>query len=85
MNGDEQPVHYNSVFSIRVSASAVPLGSRLSGPTRCDTIAADVSSSSRSRRMIVLAPAALIILLTFAVQILGDWIRDRADVRLRER
>ena len=34
---------------------------------------------------IVLAPAALIILLTFAVQILGDWIRDRADVRLRER
>ena len=34
---------------------------------------------------IVLVPSALIILLTFAVQILGDWIRDRADVRLRER
>lgn len=34
---------------------------------------------------IVLAPAAVILLLTFAVQILGDWLRDRADVRLRSR
>ncbi|MBY6092337.1 ABC transporter permease [Maritimibacter alkaliphilus] len=34
---------------------------------------------------IVLTPAALIVLLTFTVQILGDWLRDRADVRLRER
>ena len=32
---------------------------------------------------IVLAPAAAILLVTFAVQILGDWLRDRADVRLR--
>ena len=28
---------------------------------------------------IVLAPAAAILLVTFAVQILGDWLRDRAD------
>lgn len=34
---------------------------------------------------IVLAPAAAILLLTFAVQILGDWLRDKADVRLRSR
>ncbi|ALG89034.1 MAG: ABC transporter permease [Confluentimicrobium sp.] len=34
---------------------------------------------------IVIAPAAMILLVTFAVQILGDWMRDRADVRLRER
>lgn len=34
---------------------------------------------------VVLTPAALIVVLTFAVQILGDWLRDRADVRLRER
>lgn len=33
----------------------------------------------------VLAPAVAIILLTFSVQILGDWLRDRADVRLRVR
>lgn len=33
----------------------------------------------------VLCPAMLIILLTFSVQILGDWLRDRADVRLRVR
>lgn len=34
---------------------------------------------------IVIAPAIAIILLTFSVQILGDWLRDRADVRLRDR
>ncbi len=34
---------------------------------------------------IVLAPAFTILLLTFAVQILGDWLRDHADVRLRSR
>lgn len=34
---------------------------------------------------IVLAPAAAILLVTFAVQILGDWLRDRADPRLRRR
>jgi peptide/nickel transport system permease protein len=34
---------------------------------------------------IVLIPAGLIVLLTFTVQILGDWLRDRADVRLRDR
>lgn len=34
---------------------------------------------------IVLAPAVVILLLTFAVQILGDWLRDKADVRLRSR
>ncbi len=34
---------------------------------------------------IVLTPAALIVVLTFTVQILGDWLRDRADVRLRDR
>ena len=33
----------------------------------------------------VIAPAMAIILLTFSVQILGDWLRDRADVRLRGR
>jgi peptide/nickel transport system permease protein len=33
----------------------------------------------------VIAPALMILLLTFSVQILGDWLRDRADVRLRER
>ncbi len=34
---------------------------------------------------IVLVPALLILSVTFAVQILGDWLRDRADVRLRSR
>lgn len=34
---------------------------------------------------IVVAPAIAILLVTFAVQILGDWLRDRADVRLRGR
>lgn len=34
---------------------------------------------------IVLAPAILILTVTFSVQILGDWLRDRADVRLRQR
>lgn len=34
---------------------------------------------------IVIAPAAMILLITFAVQILGDWLRDGADVRLRAR
>lgn len=33
----------------------------------------------------VTVPAILIILITFSVQILGDWLRDRADVRLRAR
>ena len=34
---------------------------------------------------IVLAPALLILLTTFVVQILGDWLRDQTDVRLRGR
>ncbi|TDK48968.1 ABC transporter permease [Antarcticimicrobium luteum] len=34
---------------------------------------------------IVIAPAMMILLITFAVQILGDWLRDGADVRLRAR
>ncbi|TCD13381.1 ABC transporter permease [Oricola cellulosilytica] len=34
---------------------------------------------------IVIAPAIMILLVTFAVQILGDWLRDRVDVRLRNR
>jgi len=34
---------------------------------------------------IVLAPALLILFVTFSIQILGDWLRDRADVRLRSR
>lgn len=34
---------------------------------------------------IVIAPAVAILAVTFAVQILGDWLRDRADVRLRSR
>lgn len=34
---------------------------------------------------IVTIPAIAIILLTFSVQILGDWLRDHADVRLRSR
>lgn len=34
---------------------------------------------------IVIAPALAILAVTFAVQILGDWLRDRADVRLRKR
>ena len=34
---------------------------------------------------IVVAPAVMILFVTFAVQILGDWLRDRADVRLRGR
>ncbi len=33
----------------------------------------------------VIAPAMAIILLTFSAQILGDWLRDRADVRLQRR
>jgi peptide/nickel transport system permease protein len=33
----------------------------------------------------VIAPAMAIILLTFSSQILGDWLRDRADVRLQRR
>ncbi len=34
---------------------------------------------------VVVVPAIAILLVTFAVQILGDWLRDRADVRLRAR
>jgi len=34
---------------------------------------------------IVLAPAVLILIVTFSVQTLGDWLRDRTDVRLRQR
>lgn len=34
---------------------------------------------------IVLAPAFLILVVTFIVQILGDWLRDRSDIRLRGR
>lgn len=34
---------------------------------------------------IVLAPSVLILLVTFVVQMLGDFARDRADVRLRAR
>lgn len=34
---------------------------------------------------IVTVPALIILALTFAVQILGDWLRDRVDVRLQER
>lgn len=34
---------------------------------------------------IVIMPALAILLVTFTVQILGDWMRDQADVRLRER
>lgn len=34
---------------------------------------------------IVAVPALLIVALTFSVQILGDWLRDRADVRLEDR
>jgi peptide/nickel transport system permease protein len=34
---------------------------------------------------IVLAPAILMLLVTFSIQILGDWLRDRADPRLRRR
>ncbi|OOY25745.1 ABC transporter permease [Thioclava sediminum] len=34
---------------------------------------------------IVIVPAALIVLLTFAVQVVGDWLRDSVDVRLRAR
>lgn len=34
---------------------------------------------------IVLAPSVLILLVTFVVQVLGDFARDRADVRLRAR
>lgn len=33
----------------------------------------------------VLAPAFLILAVTFSIQLLGDWLRDRADVRLRQR
>lgn len=34
---------------------------------------------------IVIVPALAILLVTFTVQILGDWLRDLVDVRLRER
>ncbi|MFP4274766.1 MAG: ABC transporter permease [Paracoccaceae bacterium] len=34
---------------------------------------------------VVVFPALMIVCLTFAVQILGDWLRDRVDVRLRGR
>ena len=34
---------------------------------------------------IVAAPALLILILTFVIQMLGDWLRDQSDVRLRER
>lgn len=34
---------------------------------------------------IVAAPALLILLVTFVIQMLGDWLRDRTDVRLLER
>jgi peptide/nickel transport system permease protein len=34
---------------------------------------------------IVIAPAVLILIVTFAVQTLGDWLRDHADARLRTR
>lgn len=34
---------------------------------------------------IVVVPALMILFITFAVQILGDWLRDLADVRLRAR
>ncbi len=34
---------------------------------------------------IVIVPALMIVAVTFAVQILGDWLRDRSDVRLRGR
>lgn len=34
---------------------------------------------------IALAPAFAILLVTFSVQLLGDWLRDRADPRLRPR
>ncbi len=34
---------------------------------------------------IVMAPALTILAVTFAVQILGDWLRDRSDPRLRRR
>ncbi len=32
---------------------------------------------------IVLAPAVLIVMVTFVLQMLGDWLRDHTDVRLR--
>ncbi|QIE57827.1 ABC transporter permease [Pikeienuella piscinae] len=34
---------------------------------------------------VVIAPALAILLLTYVVQILGDWLRDHVDVRLRDR
>lgn len=34
---------------------------------------------------IVAVPAILIVLVTLVVQLLGDWLRDRFDVRLRDR
>lgn len=34
---------------------------------------------------VVAAPALLIVLITFVVQMLGDFLRDRTDVRLRDR
>lgn len=34
---------------------------------------------------IVAAPALMILLITFVIQMIGDWLRDHVDVRLRER
>ncbi|MEC5324457.1 ABC transporter permease [Aurantimonas sp. A3-2-R12] len=34
---------------------------------------------------IVAIPAILILLITFVIQMLGDWLRDHTDVRLRDR
>lgn len=34
---------------------------------------------------IVAAPAVLILLVTLVIQLVGDWLRDRFDVRLRDR
>ncbi len=34
---------------------------------------------------IVVVPALLILLITFVVQMMGDWLRDSTDVRLKER
>lgn len=37
----------------------------------------------QSAPWIVLVPAFLILAVTFTIQILGDWIRDRTDIKLR--
>jgi len=34
---------------------------------------------------IVAAPALLILVVTLSVQLLGDWLRDKVDVRLTRR